>query len=93
MDNKTTTINTIPVERVLVKQPPIRPVQLADPKFMVVTEKNIEEFQKKYITENGNFVLYVISPNDYKKLVRNQAELKRYISQQKSVIVYYENTL
>lgn len=90
---KPLTVTTVPIERNIAKQTSPRPLQLSDPKFYVVTADNLEEFKKKYIEENKNFVFYVISPGSYKKLQKNQAELLRYITQQKSVIVYYESVL
>ena len=61
--------------------------------FYVVTEQNFEEFKKRFIQENGDLVGYVLSVRDYETLAINMAEIKRYIEQQKQVIVYYEEAI
>jgi hypothetical protein len=63
-------------------------------KWWVVTEENFKEFKEKFQAENGDpLVAYVISVKDYETLALNMAEIKRYIEQQKSIIVYYENAI
>lgn len=68
-----------------------RPVQLQDPKFYVITADNFEEFKARFLRENPKFVVFALSENGYKKLLKNQAELRRYIQQQKAIIIYYES--
>lgn len=89
----TNKVSVIPVERSVIKQAEPRPLNLSQPTFHVVTEKNFDEFKMKYIKDNGNFVMYVITPNDYKKFTKNNAEILRFIKQQKAIIVYYESLL
>ena len=62
-------------------------------KWYVVTEENFEEFKEKFAKENGEFLFYVISIRDYATLALNMAELKRYLLQQKEIIVYYEKAV
>ena len=59
-------------------------------KWYVVTEENFEKFKKRFVKENGEFLFYVISVRDYESLALNMAEIKRYIEQQKQIIIYYE---
>ena len=60
----------------------------------MVTEENFVEFKKKFIKENGDpLVAYVISVKDYETLAIDMAEIKRYIDQQKQIIIYYEKAL
>ena len=61
--------------------------------FYVVTEQNFEEFKKRFIKENGDLVGYVLSVRDYETLAINMAEIKRYIEQQKHIIIYYEKAV
>jgi len=68
-------------------------LNMADIQLYVVTEKNYEEFKEKFLKENGDYVFYAISVRDYENLSLNMAEIKRYILQQKEVIVYYENAI
>jgi hypothetical protein len=60
----------------------------------VVTEENFAEFKKRFQKENGDpLVAYVISVKDYETLAIDMAEIKRYIDQQKQIIIYYEKAL
>ena len=61
--------------------------------FYVVTEENFEEFKEKFVKENGDLVGYVLSVRDYETLALNMAEIKRYILQQKQIIIYYEKAV
>jgi len=61
--------------------------------FYVVTEQNFEEFKQRFIKENGDLVGYVLSVRDYETLALNMAEIKRYILQQKQIIIYYEKAV
>jgi len=61
--------------------------------FYVVTEQNFEEFKQRFIKENGDFLLYALSVRDYETLAINMAEIKRYILQQKQIIIYYEKAV
>ena len=60
----------------------------------MVTEENFAEFKKRFLKENGDpLVAYVISVKDYETLAVDMAEIKRYIDQQKQIIIYYEKAL
>ena len=61
--------------------------------FYVVTEQNFEEFKQRFIKENGDFLFYALSVRDYETLAINMAEIKRYILQQKQIIIYYEKAV
>ena len=90
---KTIEIKTVEVERVIPTQNRPRPVNMNDIHFYVVTEQNFEEFKKRFVKENGDLVGYVLSVRDYETLALNMAELKRYLIQQKEIIVYYEKAV
>lgn len=70
-----------------------KPVDLIDIEFYAVTEKNLSEFLETFEKKNGDIVFFAISVNGYENLSLNVAELRRYIEQQKSLIVYYENNI
>ena len=79
---------TIPV----VQHP--KQVRLNDVKIYVVSpEDNFEEFVKEYSDKNGADSYIAISVKDYENLSKNFAELRRYIDQQKQIIVYYEKAV
>ena len=90
---KTIEIKTVEVERVIPTQNRPRPVNMNDIHFYVVTEQNFEEFKKRFVKENGDLVGYVLSVRDYETLALNMAELKRYLLQQKEIIIYYEKAV
>jgi hypothetical protein len=86
-------IKTVEVERVIPKQNRPRPVQMNDVYFYVVTEDTFENFKKRFEKENGEFLFYAISVRDYETIALNMSELKRYIVQQKHIIIYYEKAV
>jgi len=86
-------IKTVQVERVIPTQNRPRPLNMNDIKFYVVTSENFEEFKKRYEKDNGTFLFYALSVRDYETLAINMAEIKRYIEQQKQIIIYYEKAV
>ena len=68
-------------------------VQLNDIKIYVVSKLNYAEFIKSYEKKNGADSYIALSVKDYENLSLNFAELRRYIEQQKMIIVYYENAV
>jgi len=61
--------------------------------FYAVTEENFEEFKEKFEKENADLVYFALSVPDYENLSLNMSELKRYIDQQKTIIIYYEQSI
>ena len=59
----------------------------------MVSKVNYAEFVKEYEKKNGADSYIAISVKDYENLALNFAELRRYIEQQKQIIVYYENAV
>ena len=74
-----------------IYQPPLpKAIDLQDVEFFVLTEKNFEEQVKKLEKmQSGAYVLFGITPQDYENMAYNLQELKRYIGQQKEIIIYY----
>lgn len=68
------------------------PINLLDMNFIVVTENNIDSIIKD-LKSTGEFVLIAMTVDDYENLSLNIAELRRYIEQQKAVIIYYETAV
>jgi len=86
-------VQTIEVERQIPIQNRAVRLELNNIKWFVVTEQNFEEFKEKYIKQNGEFLFFAISVRDYETLALNMADIKRYIKQQKQIIIYYEKAL
>jgi len=68
-------------------------IELDDVQFYAVSEKNIDEFLKTFEDKYGNIVFFAITVPDYETLSLNIAELRRYIEQQKALILYYETNI
>ena len=81
------------IERNIPTQERPKQVNLEDIKWYVVTERNMDDFIKRFEDENGTLVFYAMSVRDYETLSLNMADLKRYILQQKEIIVYYEESV
>ena len=70
-----------------------RPISLNDIHFYVVTEDTFPAFKKRFVKENGDLLFYALSVRDYETLAMNMAELKRFLAQQKHIILYYEKAV
>jgi hypothetical protein len=86
-------IRTVEVERKIPAQNRPRPVKLSNLHFYVVTEDTFPAFKKRFEKENGDLLFYAISVRDYETLALNMAELKRFLEQQKQIIIYYEKAV
>jgi len=73
-------------------QPRPREVDLADPNWRVINHENVDEFLNE-VKVADQFVFIAISVRDYEKLSLNVSELKRYIEQQRELILYYEKSI
>ena len=91
-EEKVVTVTQVIKPTIAIAERP-KPVQMNDIHMFVVTEQNFNEFKEKFLKENGEFVFYAISVRDYENLALNMAELRRYILQQKEVIIYYEKAV
>jgi len=61
--------------------------------YVVSPNENLEEFKKEFEAKNGADAYIALSIKDYENLSNNFAELRRYIKQQKAIIVYYEEAV
>ncbi len=86
-----TVTKTVKTEVPIVIRP--KQVQLNDVKIYVVAKVNYDEFVKEYAKKNGADSYIALSVKDYENLALNFAELRRYIEQQKQIIVYYETAV
>jgi len=86
-------VQTVEVQKIIPIQPQPKPVDMIDVKFYVVTEENYAEFKEKFMKTNNDYVFYVVSVHDYENLAFNMAELYRYITQQKEIMIYYEKAV
>ena len=64
-----------------------------DTRVFVVTKDNFEEFQKEFTELYGDLAFVALSMKDYENLALNIADIKRYLEQQKEIILYYEKAV
>ena len=86
-----TVTNTVKTVVPIVAHP--KKVQLNDVRIYVVSKINYDTFVKEFETKNGADSYVALSIKDYENLSLNFAEIKRYILQQKQIIVYYEKAV
>ena len=87
-------VETKIVEKNIPTVPHPKQVKLHDVKIYVVSpSENFEDFKKEFEAKNGGDSYVAISIKDYENLSDNFAELRRYIEQQKAIIVYYEKAV
>ena len=66
-------------------------IKLERPKWYVVNRKNLEGFLEELEKIQGDSpVFFAFTPQDYEKMSYNLQEVRRYILQQKEVIIYYQ---
>jgi len=86
-------VKTVEIERNIPIQKHPRPVSLNNIHFYVVTQNNYLLFKQRFEKENGVLVFYALSVRDYETLSLNMSEIKRFLDQQKQIIVYYEDAV
>ncbi len=70
-----------------------KPLQLIDTRVFVVTKDNFKKFVKEFKEVYGDLAFVAISMKDYENLALNIADMRRFLNQQKEIIVYYENAV
>ena len=70
-----------------------KPIDLVDTRVYVVNEENLEAFIAEFKAENGDLAFVGLSVKDYENLALNVSELRRFIKQQKEIIIYYETSM
>ena len=84
-------VTVVEKEPLRIYQPPLpASIDLLDVNFYVITEENFEE-QFKIIEkmQGGQFVVFALTPDGYEKMSENFQEVRRYVLQQKELIIYY----
>ena len=81
-----------PIETRVIAPSNPKPLLLDDLHFDVVNKDNMQEFLKELQKEQNTkeYVFYAITPKTYELLALNMQEIKRFIIQQKEIIIYYK---
>ena len=82
-----------PLDRVIAQPIMPREIDLKDPYWYVVSDKNIDDFLSKVEKDQGQLVFVAMSVPDYELMAYNMQELKRYINELKEVVVYYRKVI
>jgi|TARA_B110000967_G_C18688428_1_gene461753 hypothetical protein len=82
-------IRTIEVKIPIVHPTLPRAIDLKEPYFYVVSDKNMDTFIAEMEKLNGTVVFTAMTIDDYELMAYNMQEIKRYIGQLKEVVVYY----
>ena len=79
--------------RTEIYHPPLpQEVRLEDMRWMVITRDNLEEqIAEAEDLLAGEFVVFAMIPTDYENFAWNVQELRRFIRQQKEIILYYRD--
>lgn len=82
-------ISAKPIERTIIQPVLPREIDLKEPYWYVVSEKNLDEFLARVEKDQGQVVFFAMSVPDYELMAYNMQELKRYIREVQEVVVYY----
>ena len=86
-------IITEPIQIEIYHPPLPKAIQLERPDWFVVSENNIDDFLAKLSKIQGVEAVptfFALSPQGYEKMSGNLQEMRRYILEQKEIIVYYK---
>ena len=74
-----------------IYQPPLpQEIDLLNVNFFVITEENLEDkFKEIEKMLDGQFVVFALTPDGFEKMAENFQEVRRYVLQQKELIIYY----
>ena len=90
----TKTIDIVTTQEKPIVNIPAKPreIEISSINVSVVTKQNINELTTQ-IAKNSTAVFIVLTPQDYENLVNNIGEIRRYITQQTTLLDYYETTI
>tara|TARA_B110000503_G_scaffold2422_1_gene3212 strand:+ start:889 stop:1230 length:342 start_codon:yes stop_codon:yes gene_type:complete len=80
------------IKPVITQQKHPKPILLSKVEWRVVSDKNLEQYLAESRKINGQVVFVSLSVRGYESLSLNVQEMKRYIDQQKAIILYYEKS-
>ena len=66
------------------------PLELIDVEWIVVTKDNIDEVMEKVKAEGGDYALFAVTDEGYKKLSTNYADIRNRLYEQNQIILSYK---
>lgn len=92
--SRTLEVKTVPTESTIVHPEFPRPIVLEEVTFKVVTPETLNEIIRSWRQEQGSdYAFIAISVKDYEAILINLEEVRRYIRQQREIILYYRNAV
>ena len=85
-----TKYSTEPVERPLLVLPESEIINMKDVDYIVVTRENVEEVWSELEASGKSIVLFALTHEGYENLALNNADIIRYLSEQRAVIIAYK---
>ena len=85
-----TKYSTEPVERPLLVLPQSEIVNMKDVDYIIVTQENVEEVWAELEASGKSVVLFALTSDGYENLALNNADIIRYLSEQKAVVLAYK---
>lgn len=86
-------VQTEYIERNIPIQQRPTPVEMPNVEWYVVNSDNVDEFLERIKNDVGEVVFIAVTPKGYENLSLGIADLRRFILQQREIIVYYEQQL
>ena len=66
------------------------PLSLVDVEWIVVTKDNVDEVMEKVKAEGGDYALFAVTDEGYKKLSVNFADIRNKLYEQNQIILSYK---
>jgi hypothetical protein len=66
------------------------PLELIDVEWIVVTKENVDEVMERVKAEGGDYALFAITDEGYKKLSTNYADIRNKLYEQNQIILSYK---
>ena len=67
-----------------------KPLSLVDVEWIVVTKDNVDEVMEKVKAEGGDYALFAVTDEGYKKLSLNFADIRNKLYEQQQIILSYK---
>ena len=87
---KTVDYSAKPVERPLLVLPESEITNMKEVDYLVVTEENINDVWRELEAAGKPVVLFSLTHEGYEALALNNAEVIRYLSEQKAILIAYK---
>ena len=66
------------------------PLSLIDVEWIVVTKDNVDEVMEKVKAEGGDYALFAVTDEGYKKISTNFADIRNKLYEQNQIILSYK---